>query len=342
MTTVADSLYQNGGMPVTGGVPPFVRTGSKVFFVDPVNGLDGNKGTSPALAFASLYKAHYMCTSGNNDTVFLIGDGSTANTARLSAANSAASGNGLTTGELIWSKNATHLIGVAAPGANSRARIATPTGTYTAATFGSNTCMTVSGSGCYISNISLTSAFSTGNASEVTMVVSGSYNVLQNVTVGHTSPEAIAGVGSRSLKVTTGGENKFINCKFGFDTVTRNTTANSTIEFAGGTARNEFHRCIMALRTSYAGVFHILGTGNQCLSAWQLFQDCLFMNLMDQGSTGMTAVGSFTTASPNGSILLFNSNSVGATKWGDTNFLANSYVDNVGGAATAGLMLNPT
>ena len=341
MTTISDGLYQHGGMPVTGGIPPFLRNGSKVFFVDPVNGLDGNLGTA-GRPFASLYKAHKMCTSGNNDTVFLIGDGTSTNTARLSTANATTADSSLTTGELIWSKNATHLIGISSGSGNSRARIATPTGTYTASTFGSNTCMTVSGSGCYISNISLTSSFSTGNASEVTMVVSGSYNTFNNVTAGHLSPEALAGVGARSLKVTTGGENKFINCQFGFDTATRNTTANATLEFAGGTARDQFIGCVFPIRTSYSGSLHLLGTGNSCISSWILFKDCLFTNAMDGTSVNMTVMGSFTTASPSGSIILKGSAMFGATKWGDTNFLANSYVDGVGGAATAGIMLNPT
>lgn len=341
MTTFADGLFQFGGAPITGG-PLFVSRNSQTFFVDPVNGKDGNTGGSPGQALGSLYRAHKLCNAGNNDVVYLIGTGAAGGTVRLSAANALAGDSSLTTGELVWSKNATHLIGIAAPGSNSRARIATPTGVYTASTFGSNTCMTVSGSGCYMANFSLTSNFSTGNAAEITMVVSGSNNVFSNVTAGHLSPEALAGAAARSLKVTTGGENVFSGCNFGFDTVTRNTTANSTLELAGGTARDKFIDCVFAVRTSYSGSLQILGTGNNCISSWVLFKNCLFTNALDGTSVNMTVGGSFTTASPSGSIVLQGSGIFGVTKWGDTNFLANSYIDNVGGAATGGLMLNPS
>ena len=43
MTTVADGLFQYGGMPV--GMPPY--TGNW-YWVDPVHGSDGNSGRSPA------------------------------------------------------------------------------------------------------------------------------------------------------------------------------------------------------------------------------------------------------------------------------------------------------
>jgi hypothetical protein len=75
----------------------------------------------------------------------------------------------------------------------------------------------------------------------------------------------------------------------------------------------------------------------------QLFQDCSFLNAIKSGATTITEVGSFTNAAPGGYVMLKSCTSVGATKWGDTNFLANSYVD--GGpptAATTGLGVNPS
>lgn len=340
MTTVYDGLYQYGGMPVTGGLPPFLRSGSKAFFVDPVNGLDGNKGTTPDRPFASLYKAHKMCTSGNNDVVFLIGDGTTTNTCRLSTANATAADSTLTTGELLWTKSATHLVGVAAPGANSRARISTPTGTYTTTTFGSASIITVSGSGCYFANLSLTTSFSTGSASELALVVSGSYNVFNNVFVGQLSTATIQGTGARALKVS-GGENTFIECQIGVDTVTR-TVANSNLELSGGAARNKFIRCIFPVMTSSADVHVVLGTGNNCIDRWTLFDECIFANAINSTSTQADDAVSFSTAAPGGMLILRKCDTVGFTKIGDTNGLANTYVSNVGGAATDGLMLNPS
>jgi hypothetical protein len=346
MTTVADGLYQFGGMPVMGGIPPFLGKNAKVFFVDPVNGSDGNPGNSPARAFASLYRAHYMMTAGQNDVCFLLGNGATSGTARLSLANAlAAQGpteTAATSGELVWSKDACHLIGIAAPGTNSRARIATPTGTYTAATFGSNNMMTVSADGCYFANFSLTQSFSTGNAAEITLTVSGERNVFNNVYAsGGLRAAAYGGAASRALLVT-GGENEFFSCDIGADTVTR-SAANANLSFTSAAARNRFVKCLFAMHTSSAtSVFVLADTGG--VDRWTLFDDCMFINAMDSGSTAITGAFSL-AASIGGSMVVKNSGLVGdgAANWGiDATSLAQMYVDNVGGAATAGLMLNPT
>ena len=340
MTTFADGLFQYGGQAVTPGVPvPFTGTH---YWVDPVNGSDGNSGKTPDRAFSTLYKAHASCTAGKNDVVFLIGNGAASGTARLSAASSVLVDSTLTTGELIWSKNATHLIGVSAPGVNSRARISNPTGTYTAATFGSNTMMTVSGNGCYIANVSLTQSFSTGNASEITMVVSGDYNVFNNVFLsGGLSAAAYGGTGSRALKITAADENLFVNCQIGADTVTR-SVLNANLELASAAARNVFKGCVFPVYTSSATSVCILGTGAGCVDRFTLFDRCAFINAVDSGSTGMTALANFTNAAPGGSLIFKDCDTIGMTKIGDTNALANSYVSGVGGAATGGLDVNPS
>lgn len=93
-----------GGLEIDG--IPFFPGGNQgngnVFFCDPANGNDNSDGTAPSRAVASLQTAHDLTTAGNNDIVFLIGDGSTSATARL-------------TTTLTWSNNATHLIGITAP-----------------------------------------------------------------------------------------------------------------------------------------------------------------------------------------------------------------------------------
>src|SRR5260370_1350706 len=134
------------GIPVLGGASiPFT---GKYFFVDAVNGSDGNTGRSPSKALATVYKAHSLMTSGNNDVCYLIGSGSTAGTQRLSLANAQSVDSTATTGTLNWTKNAAHLIGITAPSrVAQRARFAPPTGTYTQATFGSGNFVVVTGSG---------------------------------------------------------------------------------------------------------------------------------------------------------------------------------------------------
>lgn len=342
MTTFADGVFQYGGMPVTPGVPvPFTGT---AWFVDPLNGSDGNSGRKPTQAFQTLYRAHEAMTAGKNEVCYLLSDGTTASTARLSKASAQTVDSSVTSGTLVWSKNACHLIGITPPGMVSlRARIAPPTGTYTAATFGSNNFVTVSASGCYFANIQAFQSFSTGNAAEICWTDSGGRNVYANVHfAGIVDAAALAGTTSRSLKISgSNGENVFLNCTMGVDTATR-SAANASLEFAGGTPRNIFRGCFFPFMTSAAGVLGILGTGNACVDRTQLFEQCSFVNAIKSTSTQMTALISFTTASPGGLILMRDCSLVGITKFGDTNGLANTYVD--GGAptaATTGLAVNP-
>ncbi len=319
------------GIPTLGtsGMPLFDGT---YYFVDPVNGNDGNPGTSPeiGLSLATLYKAHSLCTSGNNDVVVLIGNGAASGTARLSTALAQSVDSSVTAGTLVWSKSATHLIGVTAPACVAqRARIAPPSGTYTQSTFGSGNFVTVSGSGCYFYNFSLFHGFSTGGTNQICWTDTGSRNCYVNVHFGGMGDDASAqATGSRSLKIGSGGsgENLFVGCTIGLDTVTR-TVANASLEFAGATPRNRFVDCVFPFMTSNAGVLGILGTGNGCVDRWQLFEGCTFINNVGSTSTTMTVIGSFTTASPGGLIVLNDSClEVGATDWGDTNFLANTRV----------------
>jgi len=90
-------------------------------------------------------------------------------------------------------------------------------------------------------------------------------------------------------------------------------------------------------------VLGILGTGNECMDRVQIFDDCLFYNAIKSTSTQMTVLGSFTTSSPGGMVLFKRCASIGSTKFGDTNFLANSYVDMAAVSGSAGgLMVVPS
>jgi hypothetical protein len=324
------------GIPVLGGSSiPFT---GKYFFVDPVNGSDGDQGTSVGRAFQSLYKAYAMCTAGNNDVVYLIGNGSSTGSARLSTALAQVVDSTATTGTLTWAKNATHLIGVTAPtGVAQRARIAPPTGTYTQATFNSGNFVVVTASGCMFSNFSLFHGFSTGGTNQICWTDSGGRNYYENVDFGGIGDAAsAANTGARSLKVSgTTGENTFVNCNVGLDTVTR-SVANASLEFAGGTPRNTFINCNFPFQTSAAGVLGILGTGAACMDRWQKFVGCSFINNIKSTSTQMTDLVSLTNASPGGLISFTGCQMVGITGFGDTNAVANSFIDMAAPSAAAG------
>lgn len=344
MTTFADGVYQFGGMPVTPGIPaPFTGTW---FWVDPVNGADGNTGRKPSNAFQTLYAAHAACTAGKNDVVVLMGDGSNNGSARLSTALAQVVDPTATTGTLMWSKNATHLIGLTAPTMNfQRARIAPPTGTYTAATFGSGNFVVVSASGCYFYNFSVYNGFSTGGTNQICWTDTGGRNYYGNVNfIGMADAASANSTGSRSLKVGSAGsgENTFDGCVIGSDTVTR-TAANASLELAGATPRNTFRNCQFPFQTNTADVLGIVGTGNGCVDRHNLFDRCTFMNNIKSTSTAMTVLTSFTTASPGGLLLMKDCTLVGIGEFGDTNGLANTYID--GGtvtAASSGIAVNPS
>lgn len=341
MLTNSPNGLSSFGVPVMPGLAqPFTGT---YYFVNPATGSDSNPGTSADRPFATLYKANAAVTSGKNDVIFLIGDGSTTGTARLSTALAQTIDSSATSGKLTISKNAVHIVGIASESNNSRARVAPPSGTYTVTTFNSAVMVEVSGAGCSISNLSFYNGFSTGGAAQICMKVSAARNVFNNCQFqGLQDAGSAADAGSRSLLVTGGGESVFNNCIIGNDTIDRGA-ANANLELAGATPRNTFNRCIFPAQTTAATPLFILGTGAGCVDRWNLFDSCLFINNIKSTSTIMTVGISFTNASPGGALVLKNCTAMGMTKWGDTNALANTLIDMpVVSAAAGGLSLAPT
>lgn len=333
------------GVPV---LPPAgqVFTG-KVFFVAPgaANASDGNRGDSLSAPLATLYKAHSLMTSGNNDVCYLVGNGAASGSARLSLANAQSVDSTASTGTLTWSKDACHLIGIASPtNVAQRARIAPPSGTYTQATFGSGNFIVVSGNGCLFQNLSIFNGFSTGGVNQIALTVSGGRNAFVNVNVGGMGDAASAqDTGSRSLLLSgSTGENLFSNCTIGLDTVTR-TVANASLEFAGGTPRNTFANCIFPFQTSAATVLGIIVSAAAGSDRWQKFDRCTFINNVQSTSTAMSGLSTL-AASQGGLHLHKDSTLVGITEYGtDATSRGQIYVD--GGAptaATTGIAVNPT
>lgn len=329
------------GIPLLGSLGiPFNGT---YFWVDPANGSDGNDGKSPAKAFATLYKAHAACTAGKNDVVFLVSDGSTTGTARLSLANAQSVDSSVSAGTLVWSKNATHLIGVGAPSSGwNRARIAPPSGTYTASTFGSANFVTVSASGCVFNNFSVFNGFSTGGAAQIAWTDTGGRNFYSEVHFGGMADQASADdAGSRSLKLSGGGEHKFVGCTFGVDTVTRGA-ANASIEFAAATARNTFKECNFVFHCDAGTPLGITAGASNTMERWALFDRCTFINTVDSSSTTMTALVTL-GASTNGLILMKDCTVVGITDlFSDATTSGQMFIDGAAPtAATSGLAVAP-
>lgn len=300
-----------------------IGTSGNVYYCDPVNGLAGNDGTSPATAVATLAAGYALLVSGHNDVLVLIGNGTSTGSARISAA-------------FTWSKSAAHLIGICAPSAISqRARIAPPT---TATSFA--TLFVVSGNGCLFSNISWFQGFTTGVAASICMTVSGTRNAFINCDFeGMGDTTSATDAGSRNLKITA-DENYFGHCNVGLDTVAR-TGANASVEFASGCARNYFEDCTFPFDSGDGNTLGILGTGAACMDRFQLFRGCVFINAIKSTATTMTVLGSLTSASPGGMWVYHDCILIGITKFGDTNALANSYCYGAANSTANSLAANP-
>jgi len=329
------------GVPVLGNIGGIPFSGN-YYFVDPVNGADGNEGSAD-YPLATLYAAINRAVSGNNDVIVLMSNGAASGTARLSLALAQTINSSATSGTLNWNKDATHLIGMTAPTRiGQRARIAPPTGTYTAATFGSNTFINVTGAGCFFANIDIFVGFSTGSASMIGVIEAGGRNAYQNVNIQGLGDAASAGgSAARTLKITS-QENTFTDCVLGLDTVAR-SAANATVEFASGTARNSFIGCTFPFQTSAATPLGIIASGASSIDRFQLFQQCTFINNVQSTSTTMNGLATL-PASAGGLLLIKDSTMVGITEFGtDATTRGQIYIDGASVvAATSGIAVNPT
>lgn len=327
------------------GVPTMGMAGAPLFsgnwyFVDYVNGNDGNPGSADE-PLKTIYAAHDLMQAGNNDVCVIVGNGATSGTQRLSIANARVGDPAATTGTLNWSKDACHLIGMTAPtGISPRARLA-PETTATLTTFGSGTLVNVTASGCYFANFQAFSGYATGGNNQICWSDSGDRNYYADVHFAGAGDTASAqSTSSRSLVLDGGSESTFVNCTFGVDTVQK-TVANSIVEFKAGSTRNKFVNCDFIWWSNSATTLVVSAAAASAIDRWIKFDNCAFLGF----GTALTGIASL-AASVGGYLLMKNSTLVSgsATNWGaDATSLAQMWVD--GGAPTAGttgIAVNPS
>ena len=280
------------GIPLMGGVP--YGPTSKAFFVSGAEGSDGNDGTTPKKAFASVSKAHSLMRAGKNDVCFLMGNGQTSGTARETAT-------------ITWSKDACHLIGIAAPGVVAqRARISPASGTNDVTPI-----INITADGCLFSDTHFFQDFNTA-AANVCMAITGERNVFVRTHIaGGGDATAAAHAGTRSLTIAGGGEHYFVGCTIGLDTVARGTAASAEIEISGASTRNMFEECLILSRTD--GTNHdqlLIGTGG--IDRWVIFKNSIFWNDTQGGGT-KAAEHLNVVAAAGGIVLLEKTTMFGAT-----------------------------
>ena len=299
------------------GVPPF--TGN-FFYVDPVNGSDGNTG-GPSDPLASLGQAHTNCTAGQNDTVLLLGG----------------SGQVGLTATLTWSKSQTHLIGL---GSDSQEAPVAQIQSSGSTVF--TPLVNVTGTGCIFQNFTAVHGFGSTLA-QICWAEAGGQNSYKKVAFKGMNNNIAGGVtGSRSITVGGLGRNHFEECMFGGTTVFRGAD-NSTLEFTNVTQKNVFKRGLFQAVTTTGASVHFSANSSGSLTSWQLFDQCAFLNAGPKQSVpnvGSTLSGvAIMSATAGGLILLNGCVSVGATKWENTasNFI---FIDNVSANGTGGISVN--
>ncbi len=269
------------GVPVIGGAE-MPLTGTH-FFIDPVSGSDGNNGKSVRKAFKTPAYCLTRMTAGKNDVAYLLGNG-------------ASSGSGRLTTELDWSKNACHLIGVAAPTmVAGRGRIA-----WLSTATKEDTLFTLSADGCIISNIHFFQDYATGAANQA-VVVTGERNYFSNCHIaGGGNATGAAHASATSLTLTGGGENQFDDCTIGLDTIGSGAGANATIAISSAVARTIFRRCHIVKEAGDTDPL-FLSVGAAGITRYILFVDCIFMNTA--GSKTMVAAFAV-NAAPGGNVFM--------------------------------------
>lgn len=307
------------GVPVIGGIGGMPLTGTW-YFVNYATGSDGYEGTSPEQPLKTLLAAYNKCVAGKNDVVYIIGDGSTTATQRLSAS-------------LTWAKNATHLIGETAPTmVAQRARIST----LSTQTTNINPLMTISASGCIFANFSFFQGVGEASTDEQLLDITGDRNYFWNIQfggMGHANGAARAG--SYCVYLNDGDENTFDNCVFGLDTVSR-SAANASVKFAGQAQRNIFRNCLFPLYATATSPWCVDANSVGSIDRFNLFQNCAFLN---SGTSTPAAVYSF-NASQGGFLVSSNCDAMRFTDWTATDTATVQISGPVPNGDTSGMMVD--
>lgn len=290
------------GMPVLPGpvvVPNIIpsKTSSPgVFFVNGDYGSDGNSGLTPNAPLKNLDTAYNLCYGGMNEIIYVLGG-----TAAVSFSTKIASAGA----GLVWAKNYTHCIGLAAPvQVGQRARI-----TNGASTLLLTPLIEVRGNGCLFQNLEIANVGSHATEAAVCLLVTGQRNAFINCQIsgglGALTPQNAA---CRSLVIGPGfagtpSENYFGHCYIGVDTVARTTTS-SEIEIKGGAARTVFEDCKFSTYATGSGSgSFILTVDVNGIDRFLLLNRCQILNASVL-SGGVALSNAFSLSAPSGGVIL--------------------------------------
>ena len=287
------------GIPIFGGgLPPFT---GQYLFCDYLRGNDGNDG-SPNTPLKTLSAAYAKTNSGNNDVVFIVGDGGTDATQRLTAT-------------LAWNNNATHLIGLTAPTMiGQRARISN----LNSATAEINPMMSIGGQGCIFANFSLFQGVGQSATPEQLVQITGLRNYFWRVDFGGMGATASTGgaasTTSYCISLSGAQENLFEECNIGVDSIAR-TVANASVICSGGAARNIFKKSTFLAYATASTPYFVDVSATASIDRLLLFQDCFFNNAVNSGTGTAMAVAVNPSASAGGQVVFDGCTAAGLTAW---------------------------
>lgn len=294
-------------------------TGGTKFYLDTVNGSDGNDGKAPNHAFKTLATAYAALTANKNDILYMLPGASAAT---------------ITTA-IDWNKSYTHFIGLAAATqVGPRCRVNTTTAMTPMITWSAN--------GCQVRGIQFSNNHSHATAGAVCFKLTGARN---NFEFCHFQGLGALGVVDNSHRAivieSSDAENRFDKCTFGATTVDGVTATNFVMEFTGAvnTARNQFVECLF-LGNGSANSSFIKADGAGCLSTFQLFKECLFYNNIDGDFDAMTQ-GFVLTNTPGGYFIFMDCLVFGAATLETTNS-GLIFVRNAPAAATGDIAIAAT
>jgi hypothetical protein len=316
---MSERIVSVGGNKATRPITDFMMNtmgiGDK-YYVDPVFGDDTrHSGRSPKTAVKTLAEGESRLTANQNDILYVLGGASS-----------------LTLTELLeWDKSYTHLIGLAAPGYNCRARIGN-SGDEIASL------LKISASGCIFKNFRIGN-YGSDAAALGTAEVTGSRNYFEGVHMlgpGHATPAGE--VGSDALKLTGAEENLFVDCVIGSDAIKR-TAANQIMNISGATLRNEFRRCKFMSYAEDAAYTLVKWAGGQ--DRWTLFDECLFYNFWANHGGTLTEAFDVTITTTHDIIMQGINSLIGIDEF-DAGDVAGTWVTGPATAAAGGIGVVPT
>ncbi len=288
------------GIPVLGGANGFPFTGT-YYFVNESTGLDGNSGTSPSQALATLDQALKLESAATN------GAGNRNSVVYFS-------GTQHRTSTLAWNLPQTHLVGICAPlKRGKRARISVTGST------GFDQLVAVSQPGCYFSNFGTFYGWPNTSTALLAWNDTGGRSQYDNVEFlgfgdGTVSTGSSNLTGSRAFKFNNStGESGFRRCVFGVDTTSRNAT-NYTLEIAGGAPRIYFEDCdFEAFLGSSGGAGSHLLVGAAGIDRYLKFINCRFLADVDSGGSTAMAQALNVSGSAGGTVFLDQCTTNGCT-----------------------------